>query len=467
MKYVIPFAFSLLILTFSSSAQVLAPKTTVPYKKIGVLKTRNTHEIKSSNWSVGGETMDRDYTEYKYWAPYLEDLGIKKIRLQGGWAKCEKQEGIYDWHWLDTIIFDLPNKGITPWVCLSYSNPLYGTGGVKLGSKIDTNRVAMSAWLNWVKAMVTRYKSVVHEWEIWNEPNGGKNSPERYAKLLIPTAELIRKIDPDAGIIGFAEAGIDFKFSEGVLRILKQENKIELVNYLCYHPYNFNPDESYSNVDKLDSLMKSYAPDMKLFQGENGAPSEWIAGFALSRYQWTELSQAKWFLRRMLGDLARDIPSSVFTIIDISYPNIMNRKGLLYANDDKTVNHKKQSYYAVQNLVSIFDDNLEKIPGFSFTSDASNKLSVYGYRDIANGSAILPLWLHDDRPTDYNGTTAINLRIKGVTFKDPVWVDLRTGYVYDIPKSSVASENGVTNFTNLPVYDSPVLLAERNSIQTK
>ena len=35
------------------------------WKEIGQLKTRNAKEIKSSTWSIGAETLDRDYTDYQ------------------------------------------------------------------------------------------------------------------------------------------------------------------------------------------------------------------------------------------------------------------------------------------------------------------------------------------------------------------------------------------------------------------
>ena len=56
-----------------------------------------------------------------------------------------------------------------------------------------------------------------------------------------------------------------------------------------------------------------------LSQVENGAPSTYIPSFALSEYNCTEYTQAKYNMRRMLGDLGHDIETSVFTIIDIYY----------------------------------------------------------------------------------------------------------------------------------------------------
>jgi len=458
------FPAALMILSLSLYGQKELPESDVSYKLAGKLKTRTTHEIKASNWSVGGETMDRDFTVYKNWSPYLEELGIKKVRLQGGWVKCEKQKGVYSWDWLDEIIFDLPRKGVEPWVCLCYGNPLYGMGETKLGSKIDTDEVTMSAWLKWVEAMVTRYGKVVDEWEIWNEPNG-HNPPANYAKLLIPTAELIKRIQPEAKVIGFALAGINFDFTEGVLKILKAEDKSKYVDYLCYHPYNFNPDASYEDVDRLYKLMKSYAPAMELFQGENGAPSEYRTVRALNKYAWTELSQAKWALRRMLGDLGRDIPTSIFSIIDMKYPDEMNRKGLLYSNDDLTVGHRKQAFYAVQNLAAVFDNSLVRIKNFQYTATTDKKSSAFAFKNKNDGKNLVVLWLHTDRPSDHNTVSLVPVGMTGVRFKNPVWVDLRTGSVYEIPDQDWQQDGKTFRMKNMPAYDSPVLIAEKGIIR--
>ena len=100
----------------------------IDWKPIGRIKPRHAEEIQSSNWSVGAETMDRDYTIYKNWKDYLGPLGVKKARIQGGWAKTEKQKSVYDFTWLDEIIFDMNDQGVEPWMCLCYGHSLYADG---------------------------------------------------------------------------------------------------------------------------------------------------------------------------------------------------------------------------------------------------------------------------------------------------------------------------------------------------
>jgi hypothetical protein len=43
---------------------------------------------------VGCETIDRDHVIWDNYKDYLPPLGVKKIRLQAGWAKCEKEARI-------------------------------------------------------------------------------------------------------------------------------------------------------------------------------------------------------------------------------------------------------------------------------------------------------------------------------------------------------------------------------------
>ncbi len=62
-------------------------------KRIGTIRPRSASEISGSNWTLGCETLDRDFADYGQYKQYLVPLGIKTIRLQGGWAKTEKGQG--------------------------------------------------------------------------------------------------------------------------------------------------------------------------------------------------------------------------------------------------------------------------------------------------------------------------------------------------------------------------------------
>ena len=104
-------------------------------------------------------------------------------------------------------------------------------------------------------------------------------------------------------------------------------------------------------------------------QGETGAPSKYQENFALSKIPWSENTQAKWDLRRMLAHHGKDVPFNLFTLCELKYaqPKMtgFNRKGLLRCNDDKTVAGPKLAYFAAQRVFSIFDDTLERFRDFN------------------------------------------------------------------------------------------------------
>jgi beta-glucosidase/6-phospho-beta-glucosidase/beta-galactosidase len=162
---------------------------------IGKIKPRHAHEIQSSKISIGAEMMDRDYTIYANWQDFLGPLGVKKARIQSGWAKCEKENGVYDWAWLDEIISDMVNQGIEPWIDLCYGNPVYpGGGGTTLQQKaLPHSKEALNGWERYVSAIVQRYKHHVNEWEIWNEPNY-EIDPNQFGQFVVRTAKAIKAV---------------------------------------------------------------------------------------------------------------------------------------------------------------------------------------------------------------------------------------------------------------------------------
>ncbi len=439
----------------------------LPY--LGKIAPRPALQIAASNWSVGAETMDRDYTIYANWKAYLGPLGFKKARLQAGWAKTERTRGVYDWAWLDEIIFDMAEQGVEPWVCLCYGNTIYSDGGgTLLGAQVPQTPEALEAWENFVGAMVRRYKDVIDEWEVWNEPNHGKgNTPALYADFLIRTARRIRQEQPRARILAMSLAGVDTKFTDETLAVVAAKDGLSLIDEITYHPYSFNPDKSYAAVAKLRETVARYSHRITIRQGENGAPSERRNTKALSKYDWTELSQAKWALRRLLGDLGRDIPSSYFSIADMKYPDEINRKGLLKCGDDKTVEYAKPAYCALQNLAAVFDNTLQRVADYPCESNCTESLSVFGYANRDSGLQVVTIWLDGETPSDSNATRPVVLTFSGGAFEEPVYVDLREGKVYEIPVQAWSKQGGVYTFRNVPCYDSPVLIADKSLIPLK
>jgi len=427
-------------------------------KQVGLMATRHSKDIQSSLWSIGCETLDRDYANFNAYRDFVGELGAKHARLQSGWAKCEKQKGAYEFAWLDHHVNGLKEQGVRPWICLCYGNPIYGST-INLGSGLAPlvrSEEAMAAWLKYVEATVTRYRASVNEWEIWNEPFGqGKD----YSVLVLKTAGLIKRIQPDAVILATAITDDDRKT---VLEALKAENKLELVDFWAYHPYAPNPDTSYSWVEKSQKELAAYSPKYRLYQGEVGCPSilEWT--HALADYPWTEYSQAKWNLRRMAGDRVRNIPSNVFTMIDLKYTNMQQSFGLIRSNLLLQFVYRRPSFYGVQHMMSFFDDAVKATGLLGYESDTKRKLTVAGFEKA--DTPVVLIWASDRVPSDELAWDKVSLTIKGVAFKDPVYVEMITGKVFDLDKSAWVSEGGNTKLTLLPVWDSPMMLAERAQV---
>lgn len=433
-------------------------------KQIGVIQPRSIYDISGSNWTLGCETLDRDFADYRQYRQFLAPLGIQTIRLQGGWAKTEKVKGQYDFGWLDLIIDDALTIGLNILLETGYGNSVYeGGGGWDLAGGFPTSDEALKAWDRWVEAMATRYKDKVKDWAMWNEPDINKqHKPEDIAAFNIRTAEIIRRVIPEARIAGLSLASSSPKLLESCLQAIDAKGKIDLFDWFIYHGYSFNPDTSYANVEALKATLAKYSKKAKMRQGENGCPSELATKFALSKHPWTEFSQAKWDLRRMLGDLGHDVESAVFTICDFNHVGReINRKGLLHATADKKVDKIKLAYYSVQNCVSVFDNELVRRKQPCVEVAYEKDTASFAYTHEVTGKHVVALWDKSAIPDDAFVTKPAQVTVKGLAFDEPVWVDLISGRIYELPAARVKKSGDVTVFQDIPLYDAPVLIGEK------
>ncbi len=432
-------------------------------KQIGRLAVRGAKDIKSSKWSVGCETMDRDYANWDSYKAWLEPLGAKHGRLFSGWAKTEQEKGKYDFSWLDPQVREMAAMGVKPWICLSYGNPVYGSD-FRLGMRVKqvTDKPeAFEAWLRYCAAVVERYRGVVDEWEIWNEPFG--QGPE-YAEMFYRTAKAIRAVQPTAkcfctAIRWNARDPMKSDYAQ-VLEKLKRENALELGSYFIYHPYDKIPEKSYGWYEPLRKFVKSYSGAFDIMQGEVGCPSQLEFAHGLHSIEWTEYSQAKWDLRRAMGDAVRSIPSSVFTMIDLQYTFMLQSFGLIRSNTLKEFVYRRPSYYAMQNVYSLFDN--DTLPQKHLTVKiAGRDVSCNLFKRFDQSLRVY--WFCDRQPSSDLEFTHVNLDIPE-NLDRPVWVELITGRVFEIPDSSIERRKDGMTLKGVPVWDSPVIVSSRRAI---
>jgi len=440
----------------------------VDAKLIGVIAPKTLAQT-HNDLTVGCEVLDRDYADYHAYKEYLSELGIRKIRLQAGWAKTEKEKGVYDFAWLDSIIDDAVARGLEPWLETSYGNDIYEGGGTKyLGATFPTSEEALNAWYKWVHAMAVRYKGKVHEWEIWNEPDGYMmKHTEDFTAFTIRTAETIKEVDPDAKIAALALAAWRPDAFKKFLTLAQEAGKLDLFEWVSYHWYHYRPEDMYKKVNAMLDTLSQFDTKIQIRQGETGAPSIGHKGGALKNYDWSEISQSKWALRRMLSDRGRDIPTTIFCISDMNYGKddgikTKNHKGLLESDDKNQIVRRKQAFYGVRNLVAVWDLLEEHAPSDMVAVEGEGSYSVYPYVD-AQGYHSFVVWDDAKAPVDAVEAPLRTITVRGGKFRKPVCVDIRTGNVYAIK----SKKDGADWVLSVPVYDSPVYVVDKARLEMK
>ncbi|MBQ0033201.1 MAG: hypothetical protein KBT68_10430, partial [bacterium] len=445
-------------------------------REVGRLATRTSAEVKSSNWSVGCETLDRDYADWDSYKALLPMLGVKHARFFSGWAKTEQEKGKYDFTWLDPQIRECASMGVKPWICISYGNPVWGSD-FRLGMRVKQvtgDPEAFAAWLRYTKALVERYKDVVDEWEIWNEPF---NQAQDYAEMFYRTAKAVREVQPEAKLYCTA---ISWNAREpmksdyaAVLERLKKEDALDLGSYFIYHPYDARPEASYDCcAEPLRKFVKGYSGRFDIMQGEVGCPAQLEFAHALANIEWTEYAQAKWNLRRAIGDAVRSIPSNLFTMTDLQYTFMLQSFGLLRSNALKEFVYRRPSWYAMRNAYALFDD--ETLPqkhlelkGFPVRTRADSRETKP--RSLAcnlfarYGQPLRVYWFCEARPDGRLEFDRVDLEIPG-RLNRPVWVDLITGRIFEIGGDRIEWRKDGMTLKDIPMWDSPVLIASRTAV---
>ena len=183
-------------------------------------------------------TRTFDLTVMQTAADLVAQSGAGWAREDIHWFRIQPRPDVWDWTFTDRAIALLHQRGIaivavighppgwaTPW-------PRDAAAGVSFHAP-DPRRFAQ-----FTAAVVTRYRSVVTHWEIWNEPDNvhfWKPAPDAraYATLLKWAAAAVRRADPSARII---LGGIN-PFDTSFLTTVAAEGAWPSFDILAIHPY--------------------------------------------------------------------------------------------------------------------------------------------------------------------------------------------------------------------------------------
>ena len=484
-------------------------------KYLGKLKTRKSSEITSSAFGVGFECLDRDMWNQNHAWDNIEDLGVKWARVQTGWAKTEKENGVYDFFWLDEIVDKLVARGVQPWLSISYGNPVYtkemdtavpgvssnyqGCNEFGVGFPPIHTAEEREGWQNYVAELVKHYRDRVTHYEVWNEPDllsFWKCQPKAadYVDLVRLTAGPLHKEQPDAKLIGGAIAWGMTVWSLKFLEDCMKAGLHELVDIVTYHGYKSVPERhSTQEIAAFTQILNRYKSSLKYWQGEAGiqskVPADGNSG-ALATMKLSEDVQARMLLRRTMLELHNGCAmSSYFHMADFAH----------YAGDKHTYHYglirledaaPKPAYYALQSLCTLLSDSMEPANGrsaahmslFDDTDDPRATKAFTWHANFVRGDVPIHSWwipesLENDPLVQQSEMTYwldSSLKLENPVLIDPVSQEVYA-MEFEMDKRTCAETwmdgdqeaEGVFHFAPLPVSTDPLIMTDRSIIEIK
>ena len=457
--------------------------------KIGSIKMRCSSEIEESRLGLGMEKLDRDAFDPEKVYDKVAALGVKWIRLQSGWQKTEKEEGVYDFAWLDSQVDELRSRGLVPWLCLCYGNELYDDLAKEyygaVGCPPIRNERIYGAWLRYVEATVKHFAGRIEYYEIWNEAEGGwtwrpQPNAVEYADFCVKTGRVIKAADPLAKVI----TGSHYQDSMSFFNTELVCGVMEVADALSYHSYHYDEANSMRRARAMRVLSKRYGKELEIIQGETGSQSKSGGNGAFGWVRTNQDMQTKYILRHTVAEILAGVKfTSIFSSVDMA-ENLDAKAGkpistcgyfgLLGADFDKETGtlvgdyYEKPSYYAFGNICSMFNENVEpcELPVI-FTPKTSSRVNgsdcpikdmIYGGISKRNGSVAFAYWASTDLPTiqSYDGTATFEM--SGVSGEVRL-VDPMDGSVYKLGDDIMKNYgNSLLVFENIPVKDYPLIL---------
>ena len=456
--------------------------------EVGKIKPISSQETKNTKFGIGLEKLDRNVFDPSKTYDKVAALGVKYVRIQSGWARTEKEEGVYDFSWIDEIVDNLLARNLEPWICMCYGNALYSEKAKEVFGCVGIPPIfsdrEKTAWDNYCKATAEHFKGRVKMYEVWNEPDGlwcwkhGPNGKE-YGNLVIATSKAIKGVNPDAKILA---GSIASRNNIAWVKDMFETGIAPYIDAITYHEYTNTETRVFETVRYYKAFIKKYGSHIKLIQGESGCPSSPLGHGALKNGHWSEEKQAKLLLRRQLTDLITEVEfSSHFTTVDMiealhgtvgdlsSYLDY-GYFGVLRVKFDENGfavgdYEKKPSYYAFQNLVGLFGNGAQKedlpiiLKGPDYTekvfgrSEKLQDLITQGFTKDNGSSAFLYYKPTDVMTTSFEGVVSFACDYDKEKIR---LIDLMSGKVYKLPDDMMEDlGSGMVKLSFLPIRDYP------------
>ena len=265
----------------------------------------------------------------------LQQEGVRLFRVGNtpdrsfNWCQIEPKKGVFDWTLTDYLVglaeknqvklmvvmgspFLTTKEGARPewdrlpkWILAKVPREKIEVSGI--GRDYDLVRPSLDDWRDYITAVVGRYKGRITHYEILNEPNLYL-SPAAYLEYLKVAFQTIRKIDPDAKVVGFCATGdLGGKVDSFMSECLKLGG-LSYADVVAFHPYDARNDDSPvpapEQIRTLRKLIDQYRPGMPLWNTE----LYYLTG---SYSETPHEARAEQLARRFLIDLGEGLRQSI------------------------------------------------------------------------------------------------------------------------------------------------------------
>jgi hypothetical protein len=162
--------------------------------------------------------------------------GASVLRISFSWSEMEPEPGRYDFTFWDKVVpmaVDEYGLRLIAYVCYT---PEWASSEPKSEAVWTTPPKAVATFGRFVGELVGRYKSRIHSWEIWNEPDIPEfwtGSTKQYAALVAEGSRAVRRADPTAKVV----LGGIARRPEFLRELLRDEGVSPLVDVVNCHSY--------------------------------------------------------------------------------------------------------------------------------------------------------------------------------------------------------------------------------------
>ena len=138
----------------------------------------------------------------------IKEAGIGWIRIDMHWKDLEPQErGRFEWGALDAVVQVARANQLKIYATVGGTPAWAADPHITPDKDRDTYNVPPAGsgdWMNYLRALVMRYRGDIQTYGLWNEPNyrNWKGSPDSYVQLIVnPAAITIKTACPECKVV--------------------------------------------------------------------------------------------------------------------------------------------------------------------------------------------------------------------------------------------------------------------------